>query len=160
ARYFSMACLGGVARRPRTVNSRLDPTLYARHPRLVNVYSDGFALLVRIIPVGRSRNPVLIERRTDAGQQGLVGHEGPTFTRHPIMAKKKGVLKKIGDAVATGAEAAVDAGAKAIHAVGKLMPGAATKKKSTKKAATKKAAPKAPTSATKKTATKKAAAKT
>jgi hypothetical protein len=70
------------------------------------------------------------------------------------MAKKKSVLKKIGDAVATGAEAAVDAGAKAIHAVGGMMPGAAPKKESTKKAA-----PKAPTSATKKAATKKAAPK-
>jgi hypothetical protein len=36
--------------------------------------------------------------------------------------KSKGVLEKIGDAMATGAEAVVDAGSKAIHAVGDLLP--------------------------------------
>jgi hypothetical protein len=37
--------------------------------------------------------------------------------------KPKGVLEKIGDAVSAGAEAVVDAGSKAVHAVGDLMPG-------------------------------------
>ena len=40
------------------------------------------------------------------------------------MAKKKskGVLEKIGNAVAAGAEVVVDAGAKVVHSVGEMMP--------------------------------------
>src|SRR4051812_30110903 len=45
-------------------------------------------------------------------------------SRHPAMSKKKskGVLETIGDAVSSGAEAVVDAGSKAIHSVGDMMP--------------------------------------
>jgi hypothetical protein len=86
------------------------------------------------------------------------------------MAKKKskGVLGKIGDAVATGAEAVVDAGSKAIHAVGDLMPtGKAspkrTKAKSAKaktpKSGAKGKAPAAAATKAKKAAPKKSAAK-
>ena len=58
------------------------------------------------------------------------------------MAKKKskGVLEKIGDAVTAGAEAVVDAGSKAIHTVGDMMP---TGKTPPKKAAKVKAVAKA-----------------
>jgi hypothetical protein len=65
------------------------------------------------------------------------------------MAKKKkskGVLEKIGDAVATGTEAVIDAGSKAIHAVGEMMPTGKTPPKRAKaspKAAAKTKAPKA-----------------
>ena len=40
------------------------------------------------------------------------------------MAKKKskGVLEKIGNAVAAGAEVVVNAGAKVVHSVGEMMP--------------------------------------
>jgi DNA polymerase III subunit epsilon len=50
------------------------------------------------------------------------------------MSKKKpkGVLQRIGDAVATGAEAVIDAGAKAIHTVGEMMPAAKTPPKRAK----------------------------
>jgi hypothetical protein len=64
--------------------------------------------------------------------------------------KSKGVLRKIGDAVAAGAEVVVDAGSAAIHAVGDMMPGAKPKKAAPKKKAAAKKAP----------ASKKAAAKT
>ena len=36
--------------------------------------------------------------------------------------KTKGVMEKIGDAIAAGAEAVYDTGAKAIHAVGEMIP--------------------------------------
>lgn len=36
--------------------------------------------------------------------------------------KSKSVLERIGDAVTTGAEAVLDAGSKAIHSVGDMMP--------------------------------------
>lgn len=69
------------------------------------------------------------------------------------MKKQKSVLSKIGDVVSTGAEAVVDAGAKAIHAVGDMLPGTASpKKKAARPKATKtaaksvKAAPKKATS--------------
>lgn len=56
--------------------------------------------------------------------------------------KAKGVLGQIGDAVAAGAGAVADAGSKAIHAVGDLLPAgdAAPKKKA---GAARKVAPKA-----------------
>ena len=54
------------------------------------------------------------------------------------MAKKKskGVLEKIGDAVAAGAEAVIDAGSKAIHTVGDMMPTGKTPPKKAAKAKT------------------------
>jgi hypothetical protein len=69
--------------------------------------------------------------------------------------KPKGVLGQVGDAVAAGAEAVVDAGAKAVRAVGDLLPAgkappkgrkAPAKKAATKSAgrAAKSASPKAP----------------
>jgi hypothetical protein len=77
------------------------------------------------------------------------------------MAKKKskGVLEKIGDAVVTGAEAVYDAGAKAVHAVGDLLPAAkpAPKRKKATKAAVK-TPKKSATKAEAKTAKPKAAA--
>ncbi len=51
------------------------------------------------------------------------------------MAKKKqtkSVLKKIGGAVATGAEAVIDAGSKAIQAVGEMLPTGKTPPKGAK----------------------------
>src|SRR3954452_18961459 len=44
------------------------------------------------------------------------------------MAKKKakGVLEKITDAVSSGAEVVVDAGSRAVHAIGDLLPAAKT----------------------------------
>src|ERR1700727_2798715 len=65
------------------------------------------------------------------------------LTRHPMAIKKKpkGVLEKIGDVVSSGAEAVVDAGAKAIHAVGELLPtGKPAPKRTRAKVAAKKAA--------------------
>jgi hypothetical protein len=67
--------------------------------------------------------------------------------------KSKGVLGKMGDAVATGAEAVIDAGAKAIESVGDLLPGA--KRTVKRKASSKKA-----TAKSKKAAPAKSAAKT
>jgi hypothetical protein len=62
------------------------------------------------------------------------------------MAKKKskGVIEKIGDAVSASAEAVYDAGAKAVHAVGDLLPAAkpAPKRGKAKAATPKKSAPK------------------
>jgi hypothetical protein len=80
--------------------------------------------------------------------------------------KSKGVLGKIGDAVATGAEAVIDAGSKALHAVGDLMPsGKAAPKRAKAKAAKAKApkaeakAPAAAAAVAKKAAPKKSTAK-
>jgi hypothetical protein len=82
------------------------------------------------------------------------------LSRHPTMAKKKskGVLEKMGHAVAAGAETVVEAGAKAIESVGNLLPGAkspAKRKVAKKKASSKKAGAKS-----KKVAAAKSAAKT
>jgi hypothetical protein len=80
--------------------------------------------------------------------------------------KSKGVLGKIGDAVATGAEAVIDAGSKALHAVGGLMPTGKASPKRPKAKAVKAKAPKAEAKApaaaatkAKKAAPKKSAAK-
>ena len=56
----------------------------------------------------------------------------------------KGVLGKIGDAVASGAEAVAEAGASAVEAVGDLLPAGKTapKKKASTKTTTKAKAPK------------------
>jgi hypothetical protein len=59
--------------------------------------------------------------------------------------KSKGVLERIGDAVTTGAEVVIDAGAKAVHAVGDMLPTgkSAPKRGKSTKAAAKTKAPKA-----------------
>src|SRR4051794_23810414 len=61
--------------------------------------------------------------------------------------KSKGVLEQIGDAVSTGAEAVIDAGSKAVQAVGDLLPTGATppkRAKSSPKTKSPKASVKAP----------------
>ncbi len=62
------------------------------------------------------------------------------------MAKKKskGVLKKIGEAVASGAEVVIDAGAKVVHSVGEMMPTGKTPPKRAKASPKAKAAKSAP----------------
>ena len=59
--------------------------------------------------------------------------------------KSKGVLERIGDAVSAGADAVIDVGAKAVHAVGDMLPTAAPapKRAKAKKATAKVKAPKA-----------------
>ena len=83
--------------------------------------------------------------------------------------KSKGVLKQIGEVIAAGAETVVDAGSKAVHAVGDMMPGSKpapkrskSKPKAKKAIAVKKAAAKttkkaAPSAASKAKAPKKSA---
>src|SRR5262245_1549200 len=82
-------------------------------------------------------------------------------TRPPMAKKKaKSVLGQIGEADSAGAGAVVDAGSRAIQAVGETRPAvkAAPKRKSTRKAAPKKATPKkAAKAAPKEAAPKKAA---
>ena len=62
----------------------------------------------------------------------------------PSKKKSKGVLERIGDVASSAAEVVVDAGSKAIHAVGDLMPSGSSQKgtKASSKAP-KKNAPKA-----------------
>lgn len=62
----------------------------------------------------------------------------------PSKKKSKGVLERISDVASSAAEVVVDAGSKAIHAVGDLMPSGSSQKR-TKASATssKKKAPKA-----------------
>jgi hypothetical protein len=59
----------------------------------------------------------------------------------PGKKKSKGVLERIGDVANSAAEVVVDAGSKAIHAVGDLMPGGSSRKgtKASSKASKKKA---------------------
>ena len=59
----------------------------------------------------------------------------------PGKKKSKGVLERIGDVATSAAEVVVDAGSKAIHAVGDLMPGGSSQKgtKASSKASKKKA---------------------
>src|SRR5262245_23229969 len=98
------------------------------------------------------------------------GREGPHgIPTRPPMAKKKakGVLGQIGEAVSAGAGAVADAGSRAIHAVGEMIPAvqAAPKRAASRKATpkVKKAAPKAkkaaPAAAKVKKVEEKAAAK-
>ncbi len=79
----------------------------------------------------------------------------------PSKKKSKGVLERIGDAATSAAEVVINAGSKAMHAVGDMMPARSTPKgakASSKavKAKTSKSAPKAMATASK---TKKVAAK-
>jgi hypothetical protein len=110
---------------------------------------------------GRKLGDALILDRTDARPRRWDWSDRGVSTlllaRHPMATKKKskGVLEKIGDAVATGAEAVVDAGSKAIHSIGDLLP--------TGKPAPKRARPKPKSAAevrTARTDTKVAASKT
>jgi hypothetical protein len=68
------------------------------------------------------------------------------FKEHPMPSKKKskGVLERIGDAATSAAEVVIDAGSKAIHAVGDMMPTGSSQRggKASSKVA-KKMAPKA-----------------
>jgi hypothetical protein len=59
----------------------------------------------------------------------------------PSKKKSKGVLERIGHAASSAAEVVIDAGSKAIHAVGDLMPGGSSQKgtKASSKASKKKA---------------------
>jgi hypothetical protein len=59
----------------------------------------------------------------------------------PGKKKSKGVLERIGDVASSAAEVVVDAGSKAIHAVGDMMPSGSSKKraKASPKASKKKA---------------------
>jgi hypothetical protein len=85
----------------------------------------------------------------------------------PSKKKSKGVLERIGNAASSAAEVVLDAGSKAVHAVGDLMPSKAPKpkakaspKKSVKKVSAKpKAAAKATKPTPKKSSPKKAASK-
>jgi hypothetical protein len=85
----------------------------------------------------------------------------------PTKKKSKGVLERIGSAASSAAEVVLDAGSKAVHAVGDLMPSMTPKKKakaspkkSVKKVSAKpKAAAKATKPTPKKPAPKKAASK-
>ena len=62
----------------------------------------------------------------------------------PSKKKSKGVLERIGDVASSAAEVVVDAGSKAIHAVGDLMPGGSSRKGTKASSrASKKKAPKA-----------------
>jgi histone H1/5 len=70
---------------------------------------------------------------------GLSGRVSSILRNLVATKKSKGVLQQIGDAVTAGAEAVIDAGAKAAHAVGDLLP-AAKKPGKTAKAATAKTA--------------------
>ena len=63
----------------------------------------------------------------------------------PSKKRSKGVLERIGDAATSAAESVVDAGSKAIHAVGDLMPsGSSQKGTRVSSKAPRKKAPKAP----------------
>jgi hypothetical protein len=62
----------------------------------------------------------------------------------PTKKKAKGVLERIGDVASSAAEVVVDAGSKAIHAVGDLMPTGSSQKGA--KAAAKGSPKKAPKS--------------
>jgi hypothetical protein len=78
----------------------------------------------------------------------------------PSKKKTKGVLERIGDAASSAAEVVINAGSKAVHAVGDMMPIRSTPKgaKASSKAAqgkTSKSAPKAKASKSKKVAAKK-----
>lgn len=107
---------------------------------------------------------VLIDGRTDArpGIGFLSGKGGSALPHkeHPMAKKKqtKSVLKKIGSAVATGTEAVIDAGAKAIHAVGEMLPTGKTPPKGAKAKAAKAKSPKAAAKAPKAAAKAKAPA--
>jgi hypothetical protein len=92
--------------------------------------------------------------------QGKPNIEGASM---PSKKKSKGVLERIGNAASSAAEVALDAGSKAVHAVGDMMPSKAPKKKS--KASPKQSAkkvmakPKASASKAKKAAPQKSAPK-
>lgn len=89
-----------------------------------------------------------------------IERESPSkFLDEAPMKKKKGVLAQIGDAVATGAEVVIDAGAKAIHTVGEMMPGGHSDSAPAPAAKAKKAAPKAKAKASPKASAAKAAPK-
>jgi hypothetical protein len=65
----------------------------------------------------------------------------------PSKKKSKGVLERIGDVASSAAEVVVDAGSKAIHAVGDMMPSGSSKKRA--KASPKASKKKAPKSSAK-----------
>ena len=64
--------------------------------------------------------------------------------------KSKGVLERIGDAATSAAEVVIDAGSKAVHVVGDMMP-SSTPKKSPKKSSKTSKLPARQAAATKKT---------
>jgi hypothetical protein len=79
----------------------------------------------------------------------------------PSKKKSKGVLERIGDAATSAAEVVINAGSKAMHAVGDMMPTRSTPKgaKASSKAVKAKTSKSAPKTMAKASQTKKVAAK-